>query len=86
MKQSSAFTKPLVFFTFGGLLVILLFVSGLLFHQNNVYRQENRELIIENDSVISVNIELRESLEKSSSIPGKRKLTENYNRQTQLNN
>lgn len=42
----------------------LLALSGCLFKQSTSYRLKNRELILENDSLISVNIELKRELEK----------------------
>jgi hypothetical protein len=42
----------------------LLAISGCLFKQSTSYRLKNRELILENDSLISVNIELKRELEK----------------------
>ena len=42
----------------------LLALSGCLFKQSTTYRLHNRELILENDSLISVTIELRKELEK----------------------
>ena len=49
----------LVFFVMG-----LLALSGCLFKQGISYRLKNRELILENDSLISVNIELKRELQK----------------------
>jgi len=43
----------------------LLALSGCLFKQSTSYRQQNRELILENDSLISVNIELKKELEQA---------------------
>ncbi|MBO9563638.1 MAG: hypothetical protein J7621_12730 [Niastella sp.] len=42
----------------------LLALSGCLFKQSTSFRLKNRELILENDSLISVNIELKQELEK----------------------
>ena len=59
--------------------VLLLLVNGSLYLQNRYYRQENRQLIISNDSIISVNIELKSALNgslnngvKKTSYEGKR--------------
>lgn len=42
----------------------LLALSGCLFKQSVSYKLKNRELILQNDSLISVNIELKKELEK----------------------
>lgn len=42
--------------------VILIVINGCLYKTNKVYRRENRDLIIQNDSVLSINIELNEEL------------------------
>lgn len=42
----------------------LLALSGCLFKQSTSYKLRNRELILQNDSLISVNIELKQELEK----------------------
>lgn len=40
-------------------MLLLLLVNGSLYLQNRYYRQENRELIIRNDSIVSENLELK---------------------------
>ena len=45
--------------------ILLLLITGSLYMQNRYYRQENRQLIIRNDSIISVNIELQSALRGS---------------------
>lgn|GEM_PF-1339920 len=42
----------------------LLALSGCLFKQSVSYKLKNRELILENDSLISVNIELKRELQQ----------------------
>jgi hypothetical protein len=43
--------------------VILLFLFNCyLFRQNNIYKVENRELILQNDSLIAVTIELKRQI------------------------
>ncbi len=40
-------------------IVFLMVFVGFLYNQNKEYRNKNRELIIQNDSVLSVNVELK---------------------------
>ena len=42
--------------------IFLLLLNCYLFVKNNRYRSENRELLLQNDSLISVTIELRRQL------------------------
>lgn len=52
-------------FTFPLLLIItvtLASLSGVLYHRNKNYEYENRRLIIQNDSIMSVNIELKNAI------------------------
>lgn len=52
----------------------LLAMSGCLFKQSTHYQSHNRQLILENDSLMSENIELRKELEKVQvDAPNKRK-------------
>lgn len=52
----------------------LLGLSGCLFKQSTHYQVRNRALILENDSLMSENIELRRELEKVQvEVPAKRK-------------
>jgi hypothetical protein len=55
----------------------LLALSGCLFKQSTSYRLKNRELILQNDSLISVNIELKQELEKVQKVaePKRRRST-----------
>jgi cell division protein YceG involved in septum cleavage len=53
------FSLFLVFFV-----TALLALSGCLFKQGISYKMKNRELILQNDSLISVNIELKRTLQK----------------------
>jgi len=39
-------------------------VSGYLFNQNAVYAQKNRELLLQNDSILSVNLDMANELNK----------------------
>jgi hypothetical protein len=58
---------------------LLLFIasSGYLYHQNNTYRNENRRLIILNDSVLSENIELKNALQQKRSSSAFKSVPEN---------
>lgn len=50
----------------GAIILLLAVISGCLFQQNRKYAAENRRLIIQNDSIMSVNIELKQFLKKES--------------------
>jgi hypothetical protein len=45
---------------------ILFLASIFLLIQNNHYRNVNRQLILDNDSIISVNIQLKNTLKKDA--------------------
>jgi hypothetical protein len=47
---------------------ILFFSTTLLLVQNNYYRNVNRQLILQNDSIISVNIHLKDTLKKEAEV------------------
>jgi hypothetical protein len=53
-------------FVLTSIIVILAIVSGCLYHQNKKYESQNRKLIIQNDSIQSVNIELKHSIKLKS--------------------
>lgn len=40
------------------LMVTSIAVNGILYQQNRSYKHHNRELILQNDSILSVNLEL----------------------------
>lgn len=42
--------------------VVLLLINCYLFAKNRVYKSENRELILKNDSLIAVTIELKRQI------------------------
>jgi hypothetical protein len=52
--------------------LVLFVVSGFLYHQNSSFKKENRRLIIANDSIISVNIELKNALTDKNNPGGKK--------------
>jgi hypothetical protein len=47
---------------------ILFFSTMFLFVQNNYYRKMNRKLILENDSIISENIHLKDTLKREAAV------------------
>jgi len=49
-----------------GAVVLLLAVNMYLLYQNSRYRHENRALILQNDSILSVNLELMNTVLPSS--------------------
>lgn len=56
-------------------IMALLALSGCLFKQSVSYQVKNRELILENDSLISVNIELKRELQKIDSLVKRKQRT-----------
>lgn len=60
-------TRP-VLLLLTGIIFILVIISGFLYQQKRFYQQQNRDLIIQNDSVLSVNIELQNALEQQPSL------------------
>ena len=42
--------------------ILLLLLNGYLFRQNDIYKSVNRELILQNDSLIAVTIELKRQI------------------------
>lgn len=62
MKSGSTLT-----FVFLFLFVALMATTGLLYLQNRFYKQQNRELIIQNDSILSANLELKRSMQTTGS-------------------
>jgi hypothetical protein len=50
-----------------GIILTLTLVSGYLFRQNKMYEGRNRNLIIQNDSILSANIEMKNFLQKNVS-------------------
>ncbi len=46
------------------ILIFSIFLNTVLYFKNVAYSHENEKLILENDSVISVTIELRDSIHK----------------------
>lgn len=50
--------KSLPVFILLGVVVASVAANGILYQQNRSYRNQNRELILQNDSILSVNLEL----------------------------
>ncbi|HEU4633489.1 MAG TPA: hypothetical protein VFS22_05870 [Flavisolibacter sp.] len=67
IRKLSIHTRQ-VFLLLTGIIFILVVLSGFLYQQKRFYQQQNRELIIQNDSVLSVNIELQNALEQKPSL------------------
>jgi dTDP-4-dehydrorhamnose 3,5-epimerase-like enzyme len=44
--------------------MMLIFTSTYLYRENRSYQQENHRLIVSNDSILSVNIELKNQLQQ----------------------
>jgi hypothetical protein len=63
MKMLSPLSRPILYILFGFFLV-LIGISGFLFKENRDFNKKNRDLIIANDSIMSVNIELHQALQK----------------------
>jgi predicted solute-binding protein len=53
-----------VLFLLLGLLVVVSFTSMFLYRENKSYQHQNQRLIILNDSILSVNIELKNQLQQ----------------------
>ena len=47
--------------------LLLLVLNAYLLHTNNQYRQQNRTLILQNDSILSVNLELKQGQQSAQS-------------------
>ncbi len=62
MKQKRIDTSSVVVYIAALVTVLLMVAVGFLYSQNKVYKQLNKELIIQNDSVLSINIELKDAL------------------------
>jgi hypothetical protein len=56
-----------IVFLLTGVFIVITAASGYLYHQNKSYQFENQRLIIVNDSILSENLELKNSLRQKSS-------------------
>ena len=57
--------KSLPVFILLGVMVASIAANGILYQQNRSFRSQNRELILQNDSILSVNLELVNQTNKS---------------------
>jgi hypothetical protein len=57
--------KSLPVFIMLALMVGSITVNAILYQQNRSYRTHNRELILQNDSILSVNLELINQTQKT---------------------
>lgn len=61
-------SKRLVVMLLLCLTVASVTVNGILFQQNRSYKHQNRELILQNDSILSVNLELINQTNRSHKV------------------
>lgn len=73
------FSKNISIF-FIGIILALTIISVCLLFENRSYQKQNRQLVIQNDSILSVNIELRKYLQKEATSPVKT-LTTGFNKE-----
>jgi hypothetical protein len=66
-RKVSCMKSRSIYFLLISLLVILLVMNAYLYRQNNNYRHQNRALILQNDSILSVNLELMNGSLKTNS-------------------
>ena len=59
--------SPLFIFLFLGLAGMLV-LNGFLYNKNAFYKHQNKALIIQNDSILSANIELKQELERQRAL------------------
>ena len=73
------YSVPLVF-ALAATVLVLTFAAALLYQQKNKVQSHNRVLILQNDSILSENIQLKNSLlQQEIKSPGKRNgLSVNY--------
>lgn len=65
MKKGFIRRTPMILVFLLCVILVLLGINGCLYQKNKVYRRENRQLIIQNDSLLSINIELNEALQNN---------------------
>jgi cbb3-type cytochrome oxidase subunit 3 len=75
MEQTAFMIRKPVFFLMSGAILFLCFIAGFLYTEKKSFQQENRQLIIENDSIMSVNIVLVDSLKQKALLPVQKNLS-----------
>lgn len=66
MQSSTLSIRKSVFFVLNGALLLLSAMVFFLYRDKNGVQQQNRELIIRNDSILSVNILLTDSVKQKT--------------------
>lgn len=66
LKRISPSLTLVLLITLGSIVIVLTVVTGYLYQQNKNYKTQIRELIIQNDSIMSVNIKLTDALKLKS--------------------
>ena len=51
--------------------LVLVLCSGFLYKENREVRRINRELMVQNDSILSVNLELKNALSRKAALQGR---------------
>ena len=70
MKNGFFRKSPLVLGFMLCVILVLLGINGCLYQKNKDYQRQNRQLIIQNDSLLSINIELSEALQNNKTAAG----------------
>lgn len=61
-----------------GLTVAATASTAVLYHRNELYLNTNRQLLLQNDSIMAVNIELQKALQHKAHLPQVLTLTGTY--------
>jgi hypothetical protein len=80
MRETSVRWYEISVRVFAGLTIVAIAFSALLYHRNQLYLDTNRQLILQNDSIISVNIELQKALQHKTVLPRVLSISKIYNR------
>lgn len=78
MKKAAVQLNLFFVLTLGGLTVIATAFSSFLYYRNQLYMTDNRRLILQNDSIMSVNIELQKALEHKPNMQAMLSKSDNY--------
>lgn len=70
MKKAAVGWTWVIVWTCAGLAIAATASSALLYQRNQLYQNSNRELILQNDSLMSVTIELQKALQHKPDLPG----------------